>query len=53
MKYTDDLELGDLQLHILNMYDQLDPKQIDSWPVDGLEIYAEGKRYLLRVEAAE
>lgn len=45
-----ELTLADLQLHIENMYDQLDPDQIDSWPVDGLEITVDGRKFTIRVE---
>lgn len=50
------LTLADLKLHIDNMYDQLDPDQIDDWEVDGLEIYnpngTEGNMFVIRVEPA-
>jgi hypothetical protein len=48
---TDELELADLQLHIENMYDQLDPRTIDSWPVDGMDVWVDGKKFVIRVEA--
>ena len=45
-----DLLLEDLKLHIENMYDQLDSDRIDEWPVDGLEVWANGKTYRILVE---
>ena len=45
-----DMTLSDLQLHIENMYDQLDPDTIDSWPVDGLEVVVDGVKFAIRVE---
>jgi hypothetical protein len=53
MTHTDELELADLQLHIENMYDQLDPRTIDSWPVDGMDVWVDGKKFVIRVEAVE
>ena len=46
------MTLADLKLHIENMYDQLDPDQIDEWEVDGLEITLDGTTFVIRVEAA-
>ena len=47
------ITLEDLKLHIDNMYDQLDPDVIDQWDADGIEIYVDGKTYVLKVEAAQ
>jgi hypothetical protein len=47
------MTLSDLKLHIENMYDQLDPDQIDLWPVDGLEITVDDITFIIKVETAE
>ena len=47
------MTLADLQLYFENMYDQLDPRTIDSWPVDGMDVWVDSKKFVIRVEAAE
>jgi hypothetical protein len=47
------ITLEDLKLHIDNMYDQLDPDEIDTWEVDGLEIFVDGRTYTLKLECQE
>ena len=44
------ITLEDLQLHLDNMYDQLDPDIINQWPVQGLVIEVLGRKYTLLVE---
>ena len=44
-----ELTIEDLKLFLDNMYDQLDTDQIDTWPVDGLEVYVGDKVFVLNV----
>jgi hypothetical protein len=45
------MTLADLKLHIENMYDQLDPDTIDTWPVDGMDVLVDGEiKFVIRVE---
>jgi hypothetical protein len=44
------ITLEDLKLAIDNMYDQLDRVTIDTWAVDGMDLYIDGKLYTLNIK---
>lgn len=47
------MTIADLKLFLDNMYDQLDPDQIDEWEVDGLEVEVDDQVFVLTVGVAE
>lgn len=46
------ITLEDLKLAIDDMYDQLDADKINTWEVNGLEIYIDGVLYTLNIREA-
>jgi hypothetical protein len=44
------ITLEDLKMAIDNMYDQLNSDEIDTWAVDGMDIYIDGKLYTLNIK---
>jgi len=48
-----EITLQDFRDAIDDMYGQLNPDQIDHWPVNGMEIWIQGERFVIGLEAAE